>query len=532
MSHETQPAFNLLDEPWILVRTLTGEVHNMSLTQVLLEADQIAALAETSPPNLIALYRILLAVLHRALTTHHGRWKDADRARWYREGLPAAPIRAYLEQWRERFWLFHPENPFMQVAALADAPETQDKHKPWTQLTLESTSGNNPLVFDHSVDEKPTRISPGSAVRHMLGYFQFAPGGPVKVLNPSGNDTSGPLANSAAIVPIDNVLSKSLVLSLHPCPTRNFDDDLPTWEKLPPILINLRALRQPASGYNDLYTRLIRTVLLLPEGDLAIREICFAEGVGLSDDINLPDPMISQRTNMNGELIKIGFRGGRATWRDLPALLPGPAAHGGFPAPILGWACNAYEALREWDRSFEVVVAGVAMDKMKCERWRSESFVLPRQVLANPELTGLLRQFAQQAEDVHWRLRQISASMIAEALPVSGERTRSKTGRDKRSIEEKRYDSFSATVVFFSVVERIFYRLVPQIAHGEVEAADHEWRTTLVEAGWQSWEAALQSLGDSPIAWKARARALPKTAALLKSIRYSAAEPTQDGAIP
>ena len=129
MTQVTTPAFNLLDEPWIPVRTLAGEVCEVSLTQVLLEADQIAALAETSPPNLIALYRLLLAVLHRALTTHHGPWKDADRARWYREGLPEAPIRAYLEQWRERFWLFHPEYPFMQVAAVADAPETRREAK-------------------------------------------------------------------------------------------------------------------------------------------------------------------------------------------------------------------------------------------------------------------------------------------------------------------------------------------------------------------------------------------------------------------
>jgi hypothetical protein len=170
------------------------------------------------------------------------------------------------------------------------------------------------------------------------------------------------------------------------------------------------------------------------------------------------------------------------------------------------------------------------MDKMKCERWRSESFVLPRHILANPDAIGLLRQFAQQAEDVHWRFRKVATSMIAEALPVSGERTRSKTGRDRRSIEEKLYDGFSATAVFFSTVERVFFRLVRQIAHGEVEAAEREWETALVEAGWQSWEAALQSLGDSPIAWKARARALPRVVGLLTSISNLTSESTKEEA--
>ncbi len=521
MSQENQPAFNLLDERWIPIRTLAGDVRDVSLTQALLEADQFSALAETSPPNLVALHRMLLAVLHRALTAHHGPWKDADRARWYREGLPEAPIRAYLEQWRERFWLFHPEQPFMQVAGLAQADETQGKRKPWTQLTFENSSGNNPLVFDHSADGLPKPIDPGSAARHLLGYLQFAPGGPVKIFNPSGNDTSGPLANSAAVLPFDESLSKAFVLSLHPCPTRELFFDVPAWEIVPPVLSNLRTLRKAATGYNDLYTRLIRSALILPDENLAIREIYFAEGIGLNDDINLPDPMISQRKNANGELKKIGFRGGRSTWRDLPALLPGPVAHGGFPAPILGWTCNVFDALREWDASFEVMVAGVAMEKMKCERWRLESFVLSRHILANPEATGLLRQFVQQAEDVHWRFRKIATSMIAEILPVSGEQTRSKTGRDKRSVEEKLYDSFSATPVFFSTVERVFFELIPLAAKGEVEMARRKWGGAITKAVWCAWNAARQSLGNSPIAWRTSTRALNKITALLKFIRDS-----------
>ena len=47
----------------------------------------------------------------------------------------------------------------------------------------------------------------------------------------------------------------SLVLSLHPCPTRDFSSDLPTWEMSPPALGNLIALRRAATGYNDLYSK-------------------------------------------------------------------------------------------------------------------------------------------------------------------------------------------------------------------------------------------------------------------------------------
>lgn len=130
------PHFNLLDEPWLPVCFADGRVCDVGLLELFERAGEINALAETAPPNLIAEYRLLLAITHRALTWGHGLWKDKDRARWYRDGLPQEVLRDYLEHWRERFWLFHPEQPFMQVAALACLEETRDKLKPWTQISL------------------------------------------------------------------------------------------------------------------------------------------------------------------------------------------------------------------------------------------------------------------------------------------------------------------------------------------------------------------------------------------------------------
>ena len=39
------------------------------------------------------------------------RWS----ALWQLGHFPAAPVRDYLEQWKDRFWLFHPTHPFWQV---------------------------------------------------------------------------------------------------------------------------------------------------------------------------------------------------------------------------------------------------------------------------------------------------------------------------------------------------------------------------------------------------------------------------------
>ena len=81
--------YNLLDEPWMPVRLSDGAVVELGLLEIFECATEIVALAETAPPNLIAQYRLLLAITHRAL----GNWKDKDRANWYRNGLPLEVIR-------------------------------------------------------------------------------------------------------------------------------------------------------------------------------------------------------------------------------------------------------------------------------------------------------------------------------------------------------------------------------------------------------------------------------------------------------
>lgn len=183
------PRFNLLDEPWLPVQFVDGRVRDVGLLELFERSGEIGALAETAPPSLIAEYRLLLAITHRALSWAHGSWKDKDRARWYREGLPQDALRDYLQHWRERFWLFHAEQPFMQVAALATAAETAELRFDCSTVTIDQLYGN--AMFDHGVFAKSPR-QPAVVLRDLLGFFQFVPGGffPGKKLKSS--DKAGP----------------------------------------------------------------------------------------------------------------------------------------------------------------------------------------------------------------------------------------------------------------------------------------------------------------------------------------------------
>jgi len=521
MTHETQPAFNVLDEPWIPVRLPGGEVRDVSLSQALLEANRITALAETSPPNLIALYRLLLAGLHRALSTHHGPWKDADRARWYREGLPEAPIRAYLEEWRERFWLFHPEHPFMQVAALADSEKTREKLKPWTQIALERSGADTPLLFDHSRDATPEPASYSRALRNLLGYLQFTPGGLVKVFKTS--DYAGPLASSAAVMPVDDTLAKTLTLILHPH-SRYAITDLPAWEKESTQTASILAAPTLPSGDNDRYTRLTRSVLFaLSDQPGFVTHLHFSEGIALDEDNK--DPMICARV-VDGEARRVSFSEGRSLWRDLPSMVPDTSGKFDIQASCLTQATELRTRMGDDTEKLSVIAGGwknAPNKAAKVIRWRLDQIQLPQRLLEDPDCATTLRSFIRKTESFFFDLKGAGIDMIAAAMPNPAHK---ETKKRARAI----LDNGPTAAVFYSGAERALADLMQQIAEGDIEAAQQHWMQALKTAALRAWSATSRVLGDSPTALRAEARAFPRFQRLLHSLDQPDTETTAEEA--
>ncbi|WPC04512.1 type I-E CRISPR-associated protein Cse1/CasA [Pseudomonas benzenivorans] len=502
-------SFNLLDEPWLPVRLQNGVVCDLGLLELFERAGEISALAETAPPSLIAQYRLLLAIVHRALSSAQGRWTDAERARWHRGGLPPGVVRDYLEQWRERFWLFHPEQPFMQVAALAEAEEARDKYKPWTQISLASANGNAPVVFDHSCDLTPRSISPADALRTLLGFLQFTPGGLVKTLRDS--DKAGALANTAAVMPLGASLAQSLCLALHP-PTQSGHQDLPCWELAPPTVAQLRAEPRLAAGPNDRYSRQTRAVLLLPDAHGRVQWLRFAAGIALGEDVQAPDPMASYRAGSNG-LVRLSFTEGRAFWRDLPALLPDAEGLACQPAAVLGWAANLQFLLG--DSQQPLLVAGLASDQAKLLRWRSERIGLPAALLTSPECANELRAYVRRAEELFGAVRKLAAQMLAETLPDPG-------SKDSYARARNLFDSGPAAALYFASAERTLGQVMVLLGSGDLddlEQAETQWRQALLAAAQAAWQAVREGLGRSPGALRAEAKLYPRLLALLSPLR-------------
>lgn len=488
--------FNLLDEPWLPVRFNDGHVEELGLLELFDRGDEIASLAETAPPSLVAQYRVLLAITHRALTHSLGHWSEKDRAQWFKNGLPKDAHMAYLEQWRDRFWLFHPEFPFMQVAALATDEETRDKRKPWTQISLASASGNTPVVFDHALDDTPSKSRAVDALKALLGFLQFTPGGLVKTVRDA--DKAGALANTAALIPVGANLAQTLCLALHPALGKGASDDRPSWERQALSIADLKAEPLLATGPNDRYTRQSRAVLFVPEGDGDVQWIRFAAGQALAEDPQAPDPMASFRPGTDG-LVRLTFTEGRALWRDLPVLLPNPGGQS-QPAAVLNNAISLHQQLNPFDAVEQpILVAGIASEKAKLLRWRVEQACVPSSLMMVEEQAMLLRQLVEQAETLFRDLKSIGTWMLAETHPDPA-------SKDTRSRARSLLESGPFATTFFACAERSTVEVQQHIARGAIDQAIALWTEALRSSAQLAWGQLRTSMGRSPRALRADAK--------------------------
>ena len=133
-----EKAFNLLYEPWIKVLNLEGETEEVSLLTVLERAHKFRGLAGELPNQDVVILRLLLAVLYATYTREdvHGNQKpirngtealERWESLWKLKHFPVEPIKEQLYPYKERFYLFHPERPFYQVA-FEDLPKDSN-HK-------------------------------------------------------------------------------------------------------------------------------------------------------------------------------------------------------------------------------------------------------------------------------------------------------------------------------------------------------------------------------------------------------------------
>lgn len=226
--------FNLIDEPWIVVRRIEGEADTVSLRTLFAEAPRIRRLAGELPTQDFAVLRIALAVLYRAVAYEiDAAPMIASEELWEAPELPLDRIDDYLDQWHDRFDLFDDTRPFMQVADLASPSGARGD----VRLLLPDAPRGDPLFNMRSAVDSLTCAEAARWLVHCQAYdFSGIKSGAVgdpRVKGgkgyPMGIGWAGWLGGVVVEgASLHHTLLLNLVLENEPR-----DADLPVWEQEP-----------------------------------------------------------------------------------------------------------------------------------------------------------------------------------------------------------------------------------------------------------------------------------------------------------
>ncbi|MFI1956015.1 type I-E CRISPR-associated protein Cse1/CasA [Streptomyces xinghaiensis] len=333
------PSFNLVSDPWLPVQRADGTVEEVSLAELFAQAGDLRRLVGDLPTQDMALLRLLLAIVYDALD---GPAEIEDWEELWLSPDPFAAVPAYLDLYRERFDLLHPEKPFYQVANLrtgkgelaplsrivADVPVGSaffSMRRPGVDR-LSYAEAARWLVHTHAYDT--SGIKPA-----MVGDKERAKAGKVYPLG------VGSLGNLGGVFAEGATLRETLLLNLiafeeaygEPA-NRSGAKDLPVWRRTPlgPEERKSDARTPQPDGLRDLYTWQSRRVRLHSEnGGVTGVVLGYGDPLVLAAPWKL-EPMSGWRRNATQEK-KQGrvpvytprrHDPSRAAWRGLGALLP------------------------------------------------------------------------------------------------------------------------------------------------------------------------------------------------------------------
>lgn len=419
-------SFNLFDQPWIPCIDEGGTLVELSLREVVTTAHNLREVQDASPLVTAGLHRLLLALLHRTFPLRN----ESDWLELWRGGsFDSNKAEEYLAANSAAFDLFDEERPFFQVAKF-----TVNALSPVSQLALEEVSGNNPILFDHRLDDTPDPVSPAAAARqliatqnYLLGFGQSAKPeiDGVRVVSHRIDTGDGPLARGATLLLYGNNLFETLMLNMVDPSFRDpalKEDGLPVWERIEP---DPPSEQRAPRGYLDLLTWPSRWIRLIPEtdqdGNTVVTHAYIAQGSRLPK-VNLFDTMKRYQKDAKVGFIPTSLRVDKALWRNSAAWLEqvdrqksrdvGSIA----PASVRQATHLLDDGHLDDDRTLDLRVFGYGTKPGKAAAvyfWRSESLAIPSVYLSDPathveRLRDCLMKAEQGCQDLTKALRSFA----------------------------------------------------------------------------------------------------------------------------
>ncbi|MEI7989660.1 MAG: type I-E CRISPR-associated protein Cse1/CasA [Chloroflexota bacterium] len=482
------PSFNLIYESWIPCLDFKGQPKTLSLLDALIQAHELRSIESSSPLEVAAIYRLLLALLHRVLDgprTRSDWYKSWQAGRWQEETL-----QGYLKTWETRFDLYDPQHPFYQKE------DKRVKPKSVINIVFDMASGNNATLFDHHIEEEKTYLTSAEAARAVVTLQAFGLGG-LSGLEQKFTDST--CTRGVIFMLEGDTLFETILLNLLKYDEENPGDgvyrspkDQPAWEMDDPY----KPERQTPLGYIDYLTWQSRRVLLFPElyaGGVRVGKMTLAPGLRL--DGNVLDPMKHYKksdTAVTGYALT-RFSEDKSLWRDSSALLNIRNKQDGQHPPK-AFLCTANlieDGYLDYHHRYRNLALGMANDKTKVEFFRVERMPLPLEYLKDEFCVAALDTALQTTEQVWKQLWGTCHSMAKNILAPDKNRQ-----PDPKTVSAL-LGHWDINHIFWSSLEIPFYSLIENIPQ-DSEGAVLGWNRTLRQAAWDSVEYLERCAGDKP----------------------------------
>ena len=368
------PLYNVFDEPSFPVRWTPAAVEEhgglpdaVGLRDLLVRSHEIAQVTIAVPPALSALYRVLYALTARVTgldeaddrsSARPDPWARRRRKIVTRGRLDAEAVDAYVDRYRDRFFLFSGQRPWLQdprLAAECDAGNTAGVNK----LLVNRPSGNNHAWFRHVSAAAPDLPDAAEAILHLLVWHYYGPSGRCSSrtsgTTTAANALAGPLRSTLSYHPEGESLFETLLAGL-PEPgerVRRESDLCPwEWEALPDPAGTPLGVEGLCSG---LTARSQHALLLVPDAEGRRVADAFITWAWRPKISRAGDPYLIWQTSKEGNSYPRQADSHRALWRDLDALLLKEPSGSALPKrpEVFGTAPEVSEYLRVRALGFE-----------------------------------------------------------------------------------------------------------------------------------------------------------------------------------
>jgi len=321
-------SFNLLHEPWIPVRTTTGDLTEVSVLECFRRASQLAAVTGETPTQAASTLRLLIAILYRALPDPGLKPGRTWKRWWDAPELPLDLIKDYLLRYDDRFDLFDEQRPFMQVAALRS-----NKTSGLTKFIADVPDGEQ--FFTTRAGAALDRISPAEAARWLIHCHAFDPSGiktgavgDPRVKGGKGYPIGVGWAGWCGLVFAEATTLREMLL-LNLALNLDLDRDSAPWER-PAHGVTVDGSHAEPQGPADILTWQARRVVLLRDGAGDVVDVVIANGdpihprnrQGLEPHCGWRFSEPQTKLHKIDVYMPRGHDPERALWRGLPSLLP------------------------------------------------------------------------------------------------------------------------------------------------------------------------------------------------------------------